>query len=166
MNASDKDLFYEIGRSILNSVITVLESCDRSAPECSFVGFDRPPEDKCGLVVWIGNVRPYDGNTLDGGLREGRLLCYNSFAFDVTVRMSRCFIDFNDKGPLSADVIEEMSKELLLDAHVLYIQWVGALKGGQVSNLDNCDPVALGTLTPYRDGTCAGWEFTITVGVM
>lgn len=167
MNITEKDLFFKTGKSVLDSIVHVLESCDRPAPDCEFLGFDRPPEAYCGLVGWIGNIRVWDGLTMDNGLREGRILCNVGYAFDVTIRLGRCYVDFDATGNnIPPEEVESLSSGLYEDAYIMYVQWIGLWKAGGVTELDNCDPVSVSVMTPYNEGACAGWEFSISIGVM
>lgn len=168
MNVHDPNLFVKVAKSILNSVADALAQCNSDVPDCEFVGFARPVEDHCpDLVAWLNNVRPWDGNSMDSGLREGYLLCFNAYAFDVTIRLGRCYIDFGDDGnTLDKATIEDWSNSLYRDGQIMYIGWVSRFKAGQVTELGDCDPISIGPLIDYKEGGCAGWEFTITVGVM
>lgn len=168
MNVSDQDLFVKVAKSILQSAADSLSACGRDVPDCSFVGFNRPVEDHCpDLVAWLNNIRPWDGTSMDSGLREGYLMCFNAYAFDVTIRLGRCYIDFGmDGSTVDGQLVEDWSNELYRDGQVLYIGWVKAWHAGRVSELGDCDPISIGPLIDYKEGACAGWEFTITVGVM
>lgn len=104
---------------------------------------------------------------MDGGLKEGRLLCFNAFAFDVTIRLGRCYIDFAaDGSTIDHSLVEEWSNELYYDAYVMYVQWIGLWKAGGVYELSTCEPLSVGPMIAYKEGGCAGWEFTISVGVI
>jgi len=168
----DIEVFVNVTKSILNSIVAVMEDKSRDVPARTFVGFDRPAEDYCpDLVAWMNNVRPYDGNGMESGLVEGRLLCFNAWAFDVTIRLGRCYIDFDaDGGPLDGRTIEDWSNELYRDAQVVYIGWVNQWRTGTGAcageELESCDPMNVGPLINFKEGGCAGWEFTITVGVL
>ena len=168
----DPEIFVNVAKSVLDSVDKSLFLASRDSPSRQFVGFARPPQDCCpDLVAWLGNIRPYDGNGMNSGLREDRLLCHNAWAFDITIRLGRCYIDFDDDGgPLDGQTIEDFSNELYRDAQVIYVNWVNQWRNGSGvcdgDEFDACDPLGIGPLIEYKEGGCAGWEFTITVGVM
>lgn len=168
LDVSDPDLFSNVARSILDGVSSALDDCGLDVPPCDFVGFSRPAETSCpDLVAWVTNIRPWDDNTMDGGLVEGRLLCFNAYAFDVTIRLGQCFVDFDENGNnLPPDMQEDFSSALYRYAHVMYIGFVAKWKAGKVSALDRCDPLSISPMIDYKEGGCGGWEYTVTVGVM
>jgi hypothetical protein len=168
----DPEIFVNVSRAVLDTIGIALTNGNRDVPRRMFVGFNRPAEDCCpDLVAWVGNIRAYDGNSPNSGLREDRLLIYNAWAFDITIRLGRCFIDFDaDGGPLDGQTIEDFSNELYRDAQVVYIGWVNQWRSSSgvclTDELSSCTPLTVSSLIDYKDGGCAGWEFTITVGVM
>lgn len=168
INLGDKTVFSDVAKSILTSIKQSLEACSLEVPCCEFVGFERPPEVHCpDLVAWVTNIRPWDGNTMDSGLREGRLLCHVGYAFDVTIRLGLCYIDFDAEGNnLPPDKQHELSDQVYQYAHVMYIGWVSRWKNGLVTELGPCDPVSITNLVSFKEGGCGGWEFTVSVGMM
>lgn len=164
---SDTDYFQRVGQSILDGVIASMRCKDISVPDRSFVGFSRPPQDCCPeLVAWITNIRTWDGNFPEG-LREGRLLCFNSYAFDVTIRIGRCYVDSaSDGSGIDHGTLSDWASELYKDAGAIYIGFIQQWRAGEVSELSSCEPLAVGNMTSYNEGGCAGWEFTITTGIL
>lgn len=159
------DFFLNIAKSILDSAADALRCNNLEVPDRRFVGFDRPPQDCCpDLVAWLGNIRTWDGQFPDE--QRSELICVNAWAFDVTIRIGRCYVDFSDDGPLDGGTIEDFSSWLYKDAAALYFGWIAQWRAGQVTELTACDPVRVGPMSQYRDGGCAGHEFTITVGVL
>lgn len=163
----DKDYFLKVAQSILDGVQQALRCRGIDVPSRSFVGFDRPPQDCCPeLVAWLGNVRVWDGNFPES-LRENRLLCFNSYAFDVTIRIGRCFVDVDEKGnALDTQTLEDWSAELYRDAGAIYMGFINEWRNGQVTELSRCEPLSLSNMTAYNEGGCAGWEFTVTAGIL
>lgn len=168
LDVTDKDLFSKVAHSVLDSIGDALTACSLDVPDCAFVGFERPPEVSCpDLVAWVTNVRPWDGNTLDSGLREGRLLCFNAYAFDITIRLGLCYVDFNEDGSnKSPQEQHDLSDQVYRYAHVMYVGWVSRWKAGLVTELGRCDPLSLSPLISFKEGGCGGWEFTVSVGFM
>lgn len=159
------NFFKNVGESILASVVDALECYELDVPPRTYVGFDEPPQDCCPeLVVWLGNVRTWDGNF--DQRREDNLNLHFGYAFDCTVRIGRCFVDVDDKGqPLDTDTLGDFSQALYADATAIYFGWLGQWQAGNVTELSACELVSVGTLTQYNEGGCAGHQFTISVGV-
>lgn len=163
---SDVDMFMNIATSILQSAAAALECNNISVPDRFYVGFDRPPQDCCPeLVAWLGNIRTWDGDFPDTR-SAGNLRCHNGYSFDITIRIGRCYVDFGEEGPLDTDTIQDWTQELYRDASALFFGWITQWRAGNVTELDKCDLVNVGTMTQYHEGGCAGQEFTITVGVL
>jgi hypothetical protein len=164
---TDPLFFQKVAQSILESAAAALRCYGIEVPDRLFVGFDRPPQDCCPeLVAWVSNVRAWDGNFPDT-VREGYLLCFNGIAFDVTIRIGRCYIDSDENGNgIDADILAEWAAELYKDAAALYVGWLNQWRADQITELSKCDPIAIGTMIPYNGGGCAGHEFTVTVGVL
>jgi len=164
---TDIDYFLKVGESILDAIVASLRCANIEVPDRRFVGFSRPPQDCCPeLVAWIGNIRPWDGNFPEG-LVEGRLLCFNSIAFDVTIRIGRCYIDSADDGlGVEPKLLADWAKWLYRDASAIYIGFISQWRAGNVSELSACEPMTVGNLTQYNEGGCAGHEFTVTVGIL
>jgi hypothetical protein len=116
-------------------------------------------------VLWIDNIRTWDGDFPDSRSNT-RLLCTNAYAFDATIRIGRCYIDFLETGPMPQDEIQDQAAELYKDATALYMGWVAQWRAGNVDELNDYEAVTVGSLTAYNQGGCAGWEFTVTVGTI
>ena len=157
--------FMNVGTSILNSAIDALECYELDVPSRAFVGFDEPPQDCCPeLVVWLGNMRLWDGDFPDTRSNT-RLLHHWGYAFDATIRIGRCYVDVDEHGnPIDATVLADWNQLLYADATALYVGWLGQWNAGNVTELDSCDLLTVGALTQYNDGGCAGHQFTVTVG--
>jgi hypothetical protein len=168
VDVTDSKLFSKVGKSILDSLSDTLDKCSLEVPPCSFLGFERPPEINCpDLVAWISNIRPWDGNSVDSGLTDNRLKCFNLWAFDVTIRLGLCYIDFDEDGSnRPPDEQEDLSSIIYQYAHTMYIGWVAQWRSGLVTELTACDPITISSLTSFKEGGCGGWEFTISVGLI
>lgn len=164
---SNVGFFTNVGKSVLKSAADALECHGLDVPSRLFVGFDRPPQDCCPeLVLWIGNIRPWDGDFPDTR-SNGRLLCSNAYSFDATIRIGRCYVDIGQNGEtLDEQTLEDFSTEMYKDATALYMGWVSQWRAGNVDELDNYEAVTVGPLTSYNQGGCGGWEFTITIGTI
>lgn len=156
--------FLSVATSILESCADALRCYSLDVPERFYVGFDRPPQDCCPeLVAWVGNVRTWDGDFPDTR-RSGNIQCVVGYAFDVTIRIGRCYVDYTDEGPLDVETLMDFTAPLYADATALYVGWIGQWKAGNVTELSACDLVTVGAMTQYHEGGCAGHEFVITVG--
>lgn len=155
-----------VGQSILDSAVDALECYGLDVPGRAFVGFDEPPQDCCPeLVVWLGNMRVWDGDFPETRTTT-QLLHHWGYAFDATVRIGRCYVDVDDQGnPIDAETLADWNQALYADATALYMGWLHQWNAGNVSELEACDLMNIGTLTQYNDGGCAGHQFTITVGM-
>jgi len=163
---SNTGYFFNVGNSILDSLVNALNCNGLDVPDRRFVGFEEPPQDCCpDLVLWISNIRPWDGDFPDTR-NNGRLLCTNAYAFDVTVRIGRCYLDYLEDGAMPEQDIEDQSKIMYADATALYMGWVAQWRSGNVTELNNYEAVTVGTLTSYTEGACGGWQFTITVSTI
>ena len=162
---NDKDYLFNVGSSILDSVGQALACIGIDVPSRKFVGFDRPPQDCCPeLVCWIGNIRPWDGDFPDTRT-SGRLLVHNAYAFDVTIRIGRCYVDSGENGdPIDEGTLQDWGKLLYQDIRAIYFGWVEQWRAGNVSELQNVELVTVGKCTQYNSGGCAGNEFVITIG--
>jgi hypothetical protein len=162
----DVEFFMNIGQSILESAIAGLECYDLEVPSRAFVGFDEPPQDCCPeLVVWLGNVRVWDGDFPETRTSTS-LLHHWGYAFDCTVRIGRCYVDVDEKGnPIDSGVLADWTQALYADASALYFGWLGQWQAELVSELSRCDLGDVGPLTQYNEGGCAGHQFTVTIGV-
>lgn len=160
------DFFLNVAASILASAADALECNGLSVPPRLYVGFDNPPQDCCPeLVAWVTNVRTWDGDFPDVR-QSGNLRMSWGYAFDVTLRIGRCYVDVGEDGePLDAATLQDFSAQLYRDASALYMGWLFQWQAGNVTELQACDLVNVGAMLPYSEGGCAGQEFTITVGV-
>jgi len=100
-------------------------------------------------------------------------------AMQLTLRLRRC--DYPRLRPQReapfppADEITAASRDLLVDARVLWCCVVGAYDQGELFQNPNLDylpaherentllPTIFGQMTPVREASCAGWDWTITV---
>lgn len=157
--------FLNVAKSILESAADALRCNGLEVPDRFYVGFDRPPQDCCPeLTAWAGNVRTWDGDFPDTR-RSGDIKCHIGYAFDVTIRIGRCYLDMDESGqPLDSEIIEDWAGILYADATALYVGWIGQWKAGNVSELSQCDLVNVGAMSQYHEGGCAGHEFIVTVG--
>lgn len=157
--------FMNVGQSILDSAADALTCYDIDVPERLFVGFDEPPQDCCPeLVLWLGNVRLWDGDFPETRTTTN-LQHHWGYAFDVTVRIGRCYVDVDDQGnPIDPDVLADWNQALYADGTALFVGWLSQWRAGNVSELSACDLLTVGTMTQYNEGGCAGHQFTITVG--
>lgn len=163
---SNPDMFTNMATSILQSVVDALECNNIEVPARLYVGFDRPPQDCCPeLTAWLGNIRTWDADFADAR-RAGNLQCYNGYAFDITIRIGRCYVDYDENGPMDTTTISDWTRILNQDASALYFGWISEWRAGNVTELESCDLVNVGAMIAYHEGGCAGWEFTITVGVL
>ena len=160
----DSDFFLNVAKSILDSCADALVCYNLDVPGRRYVGFDRPPQDCCPeLVAWVGNLRTWDGDFPDTR-STGDLKCVWGYAFDVTIRIGRCYADYSDDGPLDLETLEDFTAPLYSDGTALYMGWLHQWKAGNVSELTACDLVNVGPMSQYHEGGCAGHEFVITVG--
>lgn len=168
---ADTNVFLNLGRSILDSVAAVLACNSINVPARKYVGFDRPPQDCCPeLVAWLSNIRTWDSTPMDGH-QFNELTCVNGWAFDTTIRIGRCYIDIDIGAggafkPMAVADLELAAAPLYKDAAAMYFGWITSWRAGNVTELSHCDAVHVGPMSAYHEGGCAGWEFTITVGVL
>jgi hypothetical protein len=153
-----------IATSILDGAADALRCNGLDVPARQYVGFNRPPQDCCPeLTAWTHNIRTWDGEFPDTS-RGGGLLCVWGYSFDVTIRIGRCYWDTTEDGkPLDVETLTTFTNPLYKDATALYVGWLGQWKAGNITELEKCDLVTISSMQPYREGTCAGWEFTVTV---
>jgi hypothetical protein len=162
----ESDSLFNLLESIEHAVALALTSHSRSVNEWRrIVGWSDPPQDCCPeIAVWGGNLRP-DPTTMypgQGGVQ--RPSCSQQWLYDVTIRVSQCFIDLDENGgPLDADQINSYSRELYAIKHDAYngfwCRWVN----GQITEIDGCTPMMIGPTVEYADGGCGGMQFTVTV---
>lgn len=158
------EYFGNVAQSILDSAADALRCQNIDVPQRMYVGFERPAQDCCpDLVAWVSNIRVWDGD-FPNTRTNGRLLATNLYAFDVTIRIGRCYIESDANGqPLDSETLGDFSRALYKDATTLYSGWLYEWRSGNVAELNNYSAVDIGPCTPYNSGGCAGWEFTITV---
>jgi hypothetical protein len=162
----NKDFFINVATSILGSAVDSLECYGLTVPPRIYVGFDRPPQDCCPeLTAWVHNLRNWNGEFPETN-QENSWLCVVGYAFDVTIRIGRCYWDLEESGAsMPVEDLTQLNTEMYRDLTALYMGWIHQWRAGNVTELTKCDLGAVGAAQPYREGGCAGWEFTITVGV-
>lgn len=162
----NRDFFTNVATSILESAIDALNCYGLDVPKRIYVGFDRPPQDCCPeLTGWVHNVRNWNGEFPDTN-QVNHMICSVGYAFDVTIRIGRCYWDLDESGKsLSNEELQAKNADLYADLSALYLGWIEQWRAGNVSELSKCDLGTVGAAQPYREGDCAGWEFTVTVGV-
>lgn len=153
-----------VGQSVLEGLKDALNCLGIEVPSRCYVGFDRPPQDCCPeLVVWVGNIRTYTAD-----FPEERSLKYGwGYAFDVNVRIGRCYVDMDDDGPLEPEIIEDWTRALYQDAVAVYHGFLNQWSAGNIEELADCTAVVgVDHMGQYREGGCAGHEFIIKVNVI
>lgn len=134
----------------------------------SYVGLGPIPVQDCcpDIVAWISNVRPYDATPPDG-LVESRILKHWGLAFELNIRVSDCFFEVDPNKPsaiMDADSISKMSSRINGVGLVAYVSTIDALT--------NSDQMACGTsvtptaMFPYQEGSCGGFQFSVSIGVL
>jgi len=123
------------------------------------VGWSDPPQDCCPeIAVWGGALRP-DPELIFPGMK-----CSAGWLYDVTIRVSQCFVDVDDKGePLPAGQINDFSQELYSMQHDMFIGFWMRWISGQIDEIPYCTPISIGPTSEYAEGGCAGSQFTVTV---
>lgn len=161
-----KDFFINTATSILESAVDALQCYGLDVPTRLYVGFDRPPQDCCPeLTGWVNNIRQWNGEFPDTN-QVNPMICVWGYSFDFTMRIGRCYWDLDENGKtLTNEQLQTKNGEMYSDATALYMGWLHQWKAGNVNELSSCDLLTIGNMQPYRQGDCAGWEVTITVGV-
>lgn len=161
----DSDVLFNLLESVEHAVALSLTCHSRTVYGWRrIIGWAEPPNDCCPeIAVWGGNLRPDPAGTIqNGGLM--RASCSQTWLYDVTIRVSQCFIDADEKGePLEPSQINDYSRELYSMQHDMYngfwCRWVN----GQIDEIKGCTPIMLGNTTEYAEGGCGGSQFTVTV---
>ena len=128
------------------------------------IGWADPPNDCCPeIAVWGTNLRPDPAGTfVNGNLM--RATCTQVWLYDVTIRVSECFIDTDEKGePMEANQINAYSQSLYSLTHSMYNGFWCRWTAGQIEEIQACTPIMIGNTTEYAEGGCGGVQFTVTV---
>jgi hypothetical protein len=121
-----------------------------------FVGWSAPPEDCCpSIAVWGDNLRP------QASVFGNR--CPLTWLFDVTVRVSECFVDMDETGNGRHPIeLEEDACRLYALMHCAYFGFICQWQSGNIDEIDACDNVEFGPVRTYAEGGCGGVEYTLT----
>lgn len=176
----------EMLSDILNHILAVaeecLEGCDRPIPDDVFHhhGPRRPPGDCCShLTVHVRQIRPTSDG--EGGQTQfpGTFIGIPNncgqvqMAVDASLTLSRdCFPtlkdDKSDPFPTAAEM-QAASDELAIDARVLWCCLLAAQAAGTLlppgPQFADLVDVVWGTMSPFRGGGCAGWEWEFTLNL-
>jgi hypothetical protein len=161
---NDPDVIFNVLSSVKDAVNQAWTDCGYALPDRSFVGFCDPPNTCCpDIAIWGNNLRP-DDLGLGQGLTRGYYTCTNTWALDVHIRWSDCFLDIDDQGrELPPIKLEAMSRALYAKWHCMYMSFMCRANGGLISELGDCDKFNVTALQCFSQGGCAGAEFTMTV---
>jgi hypothetical protein len=160
-------VFHTIGESIIDSLTSWMSEHGVEPPARRWVGFSNPPEDCCpDLVVWADNLRLWDAQSFDGGLRENRLMCNNVWALDYTIRFGVCYWEVDNEGHLlDLGTLSSNAVDLYHIGHSM-LGWLQQIRSGIIEELQpSASDVKPSPITSYNQGGCAGWQVTLTVGV-
>lgn len=162
---SDPRLPDQIAHVALDGIVGAIAEAGLAKIKRAYVGVGPIPAEDCcpDIVVWVSNLRLWDGNAPDT-LTENRVLQHWGIAFNINVRIGDCFWELapgTDK-PLPPNEISAMSNKINDYGAAAFL---GAIKA--IGELPACNvDVHPQNADPYQDGGCAGFLFTIGVSVI
>lgn len=158
----DTDSLFNLLESVEHAVALSLTCNGRNVYNWRrIIGWSDPPQDCCPeIAVWGTRLRP-DPEVMLPGMRP---YCAAAWLYDVTIRVSQCFVDTDDKGePLPADQINDFSRALYSTAHDAFTGFWCRWVNGQIDEITSCTPISVSEQSEYATGGCAGTQFTVTV---
>jgi hypothetical protein len=161
----ESDSLFNLLESVEHAVALSLSATRPVNSWRRIIGWADPPQDCCPeIAVWGGGLRPDPSGTIPSGGGVQRASCAQLWLYDVTIRVSQCFIDIDENGePLEPSQINDYSRELYSIQHDTFngfwCRWVN----GQIDEVDGCTPLQIGPTVEYADGGCGGVQFTVTV---
>lgn len=158
----ETDSLFDLLESVEHAVALSLTCGGRTVNSWRrIVGWSDPPQDCCPeIAVWGGSLRPDPANTVPGM----RPHCTQLWLYDVTIRVSQCFIDADEMGePLPAAQINDYSRQLYALKHDMFTGFWCRWVNGQIDQITNCTPLSISPTSEYAQGGCAGAQFTVTV---
>lgn len=159
----DPDVLFNVLSDIQHAVAVSLNQSNRQVVNWrQVVGWAEPPQDCCPEVaVWGGNLR-VDPTSIPNGM--ARVSCATQWLFDVTIRVSECFLDTDDNGDtLPADTLNGYSHLLYRLMHQTVFGFMCQWTSGTIEELSVFTPMSIGATQEYGEGGCAGIQFTVTV---
>lgn len=165
LSPTDPTVPQYVAEIALEGIKAALAANGLTAIKRAYVGVGPVPAEDCcpDIVVWITNIRLWDGNAPDT-LTENRVLDHFGLAFNVNARIGDCFweLDPATNKPFPHTEISKMSKKINDYGTAAYLGTIQAL-----GEMDHCNvsvhPV---TADPYQDGGCGGFIFTVGVSVV
>ena len=167
MNLTDQDVFFNLLESV---ELAFAQSLTRNGRDLRtfrrVVGWSQPPQDQCPEIsVWGDNLRAIVQTSQYSGSELSKATCANQWSWDVTIRVSECFVDVDDNGnALDPETLTKFSKEMYRLMHNsimgFWCRWVN----GELEGVDSvATPQRLSPVTTFGEGGCGGVEVTITV---
>lgn len=166
LNPFDPKLPNQLAQVALDGIVGAIAGAGLTQIKRAYVGVGPVPAEDCcpDIVVWISNIRLWDGVAPDT-LTENRVLEHGwGVAFNINARIGDCFWELvpGTTRPEPAANITQMSESINAYGFAGFLGAVQAL-----SALDTCNAsVHPQNADPFQDGGCAGFIFTIGVGVI
>jgi hypothetical protein len=157
----DTNVLFNILESVEHSIALSLTCEGRDVWSWRrIVGWSDPPTDCCPeIAVWGGGIRPDPAATFEGM----RPSCSAAWLFDITIRVSQCFVDVDESGqPLPAGHINAYSQALYSTMHDAFFGFWCRWVNGQIDEIDACTPLTILSTSEFAEGGCAGFQFTVT----
>lgn len=155
----------QLAQVVLNGITGAIAGAGLPVIKRAYVGVGPVPAEDCcpDIVVWITNIRLWDGSAPDT-LTENRTLNHWGVAFDINARVGDCFWELvpgTDKPDTPAN-ITKMSAPINTYGTASFLGAVQALEALDICNVS----IHPRTADPYQDGGCAGFQFIIGVGII
>lgn len=161
----DPKLPDQLAHVMLDGIVGAIAKGGLTKIDRAYVGVGPVPAEDCcpDIVVWVSNIRLWDGSAPDT-LTEGRILEHFGIAFDLNARIGDCFWELDPKTnqPFPKAKINKLSAPINSYGSAAFLGAVQALGELPACNVD----VHPGSANPYQEGGCAGFTFTIGVSVI
>lgn len=169
LNPSDPNLSNLLAQTALDGIVGAIAKAGLTPIKRAYVGVGPVPAEDCcpDIVVWVSNIRLWDGNAPDT-LTEGRILEHFGIAFDINARIGDCFWELTG-GTATKKPVPETPKRISAMSNPIHQYGTAAYLGAvnALGNLPACNvSVHPQPANPYQDGGCAGFIFTIGVSVV
>lgn len=162
------DIVNTIADAVLQGMVNAISSCGLEPITRAYVGFGPTPSEDCcpDLVVWATNYRLYDQSAPDT-LIEAGILQHFGLAFDLSIRLGLPFFEMDGDKLTSTENIRVMSGRLNEYGRVAYLS--SALTANQHSDIQPIENITFVAPTPaseFQSGGCAGFQWSITFGLL
>lgn len=171
----DALIFGDLASDLLETARACLATTTSGEPSDVFVGHGDVPRWCCDtLTVWVGPVVLTQYEQFPTPLLRPPRCDESAISAQLNLKLRRNCFPFLKAPPEvfpEASALTEASINLAEDARVLYCCVVNAYEAGTLfTEFADTEPpesyvTVFGPMLPYRGGACAGWDWSMRVGI-